>query len=195
MNLRLGAMTIAAVTLISAMAVSAQDKTGTAHTEGGQCVIRVYFGTNLDLLNPDAEAALENLTQKYPGAQVNFAGRSDALSPAGANDALTKRRVTNIVNYLKAHGGGAMSFSLASPGTTAPVIPVAGSKAPFVDIRIANCDPAVLANTTTVVPQQGPVGSLTNGAVGAGIGLVGLLALLGSNSTNGTTSTTGTTGK
>lgn len=192
MNIGLNAMAIAAATLISATAVSAEDKTAPAHTEVGQCHIRVYFGLDLDQVNPEVRADLDNLIRKYPDAQIEATGYTDALSSVAYNESLSKRRVMHVVQYLQTHGGNKMTFKTNWLGKTALVVPVAGAepKNRFVDLKIANCDPAVLMGTAT--PVAGPVGSLTDGAAVAGVGLVGLMFLLGNHSTNGTTSTTST---
>ena len=181
-------LAISTATLVSATAAMAQNMTGAAHAEEGQCKLIVYFALDNDTLTAEDMQVLDNLIAKYPKAHVTGTGRTDALASAAYNLDLSKRRVMRVVNYLKTHGGQDMTFDLSGVGKSELVINVPGSEAKnrLVDLNVANCNQAYLTGPAV------PASSLTSGAALAGVGLVGLLLLLSNQSTTSTTNTSGT---
>lgn len=143
-----------------------------------QCGVFVLFSLNSAQPTPDAIAALQAFADANPTGALTVTGFTDSLGSPGANQALSERRASAVVDVLtgagaativRASGGG----EAARPGTSGPD----DTTNRRVEVTNARCEnPVVVAG-----PDIGP------GFVAAGVGVLGLAAaaIAGSSSSTG----------
>ncbi len=72
---------------------------------GGPTV--VYFDVSSAKLKSEGQAALDAISARYkgvPGVEICLIGQADATGNVNLNEALVKRRIATVENYLKTQG-------------------------------------------------------------------------------------------
>ncbi|MBV2246393.1 MAG: OmpA family protein [Lentimicrobium sp.] len=83
----------------------------------------ILFGFDQDVLTATAQSNLDQLVSilnKYPDTDIEVQGHTDSKGSQRYNQALSERRASAVVNYLKVHNIPASRLTMVGYGETAP---------------------------------------------------------------------------
>ena len=84
---------------------------------------KILFGFDQSILSADAKINLDKLVtilQKYPDTNIEVQGHTDNKGTSDYNMDLSKRRATNVSNYLDGHGISSSRLTSKGFGETIP---------------------------------------------------------------------------